>query len=286
MKYLKAVTRRLRWTRPPTTQYPETPYIATGGSPPSQLTPTQAMFVKWNAERLHLSLEESRARFLSSWTVFRDGLAGAEFRRFCMLSHRVFQVFVTDSEHEVIDAYRLHAPMHFLRMLSYPESRWDEQDIVVQRLGGRARVDILDYGCGLAQHSRGLAQYLLGRGIPTHLYLVDIETLRKEFLLWLAKQLDVETTFIASTVPARPIPSLPPSDICFAQEFFEHVYDPVRYLDAIHSSLKPRGILVTNVSDHHSEFMHVSPRLSEVRARLNSLGYEEVRPQVVYQKRG
>jgi len=191
--------------------------------------------------------------------------------------------FYNDSEQKAYEAYRLHAPLHFLRMLSYPDSKWSNKQIVAQRLDGKSRIDILDFGCGLAQNSRELAECLIGRKIEVNLFLADIPTLRKECLLWLGKQTGIETTII-DCAEACPVPNLPHCDICFVQEFFEHVHDPVRYFEAIHSILNSRGILVTNVSDHVPKFMHVSPCLFDLRARLHSLKYDELYPYVLYQK--
>jgi hypothetical protein len=44
-------------------------------------------------------------------------------------------------------------------------------------------------------------------------------------------------------------------------------------------------MLVTNVADHHDEFMHVSPQLGALRGRLEELGYEPVIQNRVYRKR-
>jgi SAM-dependent methyltransferase len=168
-------------------------------------------------------------------------------------------------------------------MLSYREPKWNHGDLVVQKLEGRSRIDILDYGCGLAQRSRELAKYLAGTGVQVHLYLADIPTLRREFLLWLGKQTGIATTMLDCTA-TRPIPTLAPCDICFATEVFEHLHEPVRHFEAIHAALKPKGILVTEISDHEAEFLHVSPHLAQLRDRLHSLGYGELRPHMLFQK--
>jgi SAM-dependent methyltransferase len=278
MRYLKGLLKKMR-----PALVAESRCIVTDGSPPKKLTTTQTLFLKWNAERLNISIEDSRQRFLASWASVRGGHAGKGFRRLTDLSHRLLQVFSNDSAHEVYDAYQLHAPTHFLRMLSYREPTWGDNDVVVQKLAGRSRVDILDYGCGLAQKSRELAKYLREKGVTVHLALADIPTLRKEFLQWLGKHTGIETTTLDCTA-AHPVPNLPPCDICFATEVFEHIHEPVRHFEAIHSALKPNGLLVTDVSDHVSEFMHVSPHLAELQDRLKTLGYEELRPRVLYQK--
>ena len=91
------------------------------------------------------------------------GHSGQEFRSYCDLSYGLFQVFHNDSESEVYDAYELHGLMHFLRMLSYIERDWPATHPVVVALSDKRDVTIVDYGCGLAQYTRGLAETLQER---------------------------------------------------------------------------------------------------------------------------
>jgi hypothetical protein len=83
-----------------------------------------------------------------------------------------------------------------------------------------------------------------------------------------------------------PIPPLPPCDVCFAQEFFEHVYDPISYMIAFDAALHPGGFLFTNVADHDAEYMHVHPELNRVRAHILDLGYAEILPNQLFRKSG
>lgn len=253
------------------------------GGPPRTLNDTQLMFVRWNAKRLDISIEESESRFVESWKALRHGHRGVEFRLFNDLSYRLYQVFVDDTPGEVFDAYRFHAPMHFLRMLSKKEPLWDDQDPVIAQLLGRDETTILDFGCGLAQQSRSLAFKLSQSGSSVRLFLADIPTLRREFLIWIGAEVGIQTTFLECTSES-PIPDLPRCDVCFSLEFFEHVHDPVPYLEAIHFSLNKGGLLITNVGDHRQEFMHVSPALRQVREQLRALNYEEILPLKIYRK--
>jgi SAM-dependent methyltransferase len=259
--------------------------ICMKGTIPETLTHSQQMFLRWNAERLNISFEESRKRYFASWRAIRGGHAGSDYRNFNALSHDLLQVFFSDAEREIYTAYELHGPMHFLRMLSYSEPQWNEDDLIVRHLRHYSAVDIMDYGCGLAQKSRTLADYLKKRGIATSLTLIDIPTIRKEFLLWLGKQTGIPVTFLDSSA-TEPIPDLPGCDICFATEFFEHVYDPIRYFDHIHAAIKRNGLLVTNVADHKEGFMHVSPNLLALRNRMKALNYKELLPNKIYMKSG
>lgn len=257
--------------------------ITTQGTTPTELTPTQKLFLLWNAERLNIPLKEMQERYFTSWTAIPGGHAGSEYRSFNELSYKLFQVFCSDVGNEIYIAYQIHGLMHFLRMLSYPEPEWTPNDTVIRSLSAHSSVDIIDYGCGLAQSSRSLACYLKDRGLTTRLFLVDIPTIRKDFLLWLGTKAGIETHFIECTA-ASPMPDLPSCDVCIATEFFEHVYDPLSYFERIHKSLRKNGLLVTNIADHNAEFMHVSPSLLSVRKRIHSLSYEVLQENQIYRK--
>jgi hypothetical protein len=249
----------------------------------SQPTRTQEYFVEWNAGRLGLPLAESRDRYVQSWNAMPNGHSGREFEEFHGRCYELFKVFADDSSKEVIDAYKLHGYVHFLNMLTYPEPEWSEDDAIVKRLLGRSSVSILDFGCGLAQHSRTLAEFLRNKGMQVSVVLADIPTVRKDFLLWWGKNCAIPLTFLDCTLE-RPIPDLPQIDVCFALEFFEHVYDPVGYFTAIDRALTPGGILATNMSDRHKEFMHVSPKLGPLRLAVDACRYQEILTNFIYQK--
>jgi SAM-dependent methyltransferase len=249
----------------------------------SEPTRTQEYFIEWNAERLGITLAESRARYVQSWNAIPDGHTGKAFGKFHGYCHDVFKVFADDSPREVMSAYQVHAHVHTLTMLTYPEPRWFDDDAIVKRLNGRKEVSILDFGCGLAQQSRTLAEYLRDKGIKVRMALADIPTVRKDFLLWWGRRTGIPTTFLECTVE-RPIPELPRIDVCFALEFFEHVYDPVAYFTRIDEAMNSGGLLVTNMGDHHKDFMHVSPRLGALRDAVTASHYEEIFTQFIYRK--
>lgn len=260
-------------------------HLKLGGAPPERLTETQQLFLEWNAERLQISLEESRVRFLKSWAALRNGHAGTDFRRFCDLSYSIYSVFYEDSPSEVFDSYRFHRPMHFLRMLSYPEPEIEDAVSLGRHLPPSSAITILDFGCGLAQVSRALAAQLRERGRDVRLVWADIPTARKEFLLWVAARTGLCAQFLDCT-PSIPIPKLPPSHLCIVTEVFEHVHEPLSYLSAFDASIECGGLLLTNVADHQPEYMHVSPCLASVRQRLNELRYDELIALRLFRKPG
>jgi hypothetical protein len=241
------------------------------------------MFILWNASRVGVSAEESRARYDKSRSAFPNGHKGHRYREYNDISYELFQVLYSDDPATVFQSYQFFAPMHFLRMLSYEDPIVTQSDEIVQALPARTQIAILDFGCGLAHQSRALGQFLLGHGKQVSLALADIPTLRKDFLLWLGKQTSIDTIFLDCT-EQNPIPTLPRCDVCFATEFFEHVYDPVAYLERFHQALNGGGLLITDVSDHETEFMHVSPKLGRLRQRIQELGFDELHANTIFRK--
>jgi hypothetical protein len=53
----------------------------------------------------------------------------------------------------------------------------------------------MDFGCGVAQPSISLAEYLQNKGKKVKLVLVDIPTIRFEFLEWFCKDKGIDTAF-------------------------------------------------------------------------------------------
>ena len=44
------------------------------------------------------------------------------------------------------------------------------------------------------------------------------------------------------------------------------------------------GMLVTNMSDHHKDFMHVSPKLGALRDAVRAHRFEEILANFIYRK--
>lgn len=250
---------------------------------PEQLNSTQQIFIDWNADRLGLSAEQSFVRFRDSWNRFEGGFGGGAYREFNVLAHDAFKVLHGDGPDEVMASYEVFAPLHFLRMLSYPEPTISAASFLVQQLGDRKSVSILDFGCGLAQQSRALASFLVDQGREVHLYLADIPTIRKGFLVYLCRRTGLNCTFLDCTASA-PIPVIPAHCLCIATEFFEHVYDPVAYFNAINEQMDPGGLLVTNASNHNREFMHVTPNLEMLRKALQKAEFEPLKEARIFRK--
>jgi 2-polyprenyl-3-methyl-5-hydroxy-6-metoxy-1,4-benzoquinol methylase len=69
-----------------------------------------------------------------------------------------------------------------------------------------------------------------------------------------------------------------------ATEVLEHVYEPMKYLEAFATALKPGGFLLTNLGSHEPELMHVSLELAPLHAALVESGWRVLRPKRLYQK--
>ncbi|MCI5140302.1 MAG: class I SAM-dependent methyltransferase [Candidatus Electrothrix sp. ATG1] len=257
--------------------------ITPAGKSPKELNNTQALFCEWNAERLGISVAESRKRYDASWASIRGGFGGISYLRFGVLSHNLFRVFCDDNNHEIWEAYRFHGPMHMLAMLSYKEPILEGNSPIILNLHRKERVTILDFGCGLAQTSRAIAVHLNRSGVSVSLVLADIPTIRKDFLLWLGSKVGISISFLECT-PEAPIPDLPTCDLCVATEVFEHLHDPLLYLHNMHQVLLPGGLLLTNIGNHDAEYMHVSPNLLSLRQELATLSYQELSRDTLYKK--
>lgn len=250
----------------------------------SGMTRTQQMFLEWNAERLGISVEESKRRYAASSAVFPGGHVGRAFDKFNGNMHALFRVFFDDTRAEVFDTYQFLGPLHFLTFLTYPEPQWSQSDLIVKEaVHGRSRVSIMDFGCGLAHQSRALAQFLHDQGIAVTLTLADTATLRADFLTWWGKTVGIPTTFLPCT-KSVPTPELPDMDVCFATEFFEHVHDPMPYFGHIDHKLADGGLLITGVMDHHAGFLHVHPQLQQLRLELQSRHYTELVTNRIFKK--
>ena len=253
------------------------------GKPPTKFNDLQLRFCEWNAERLGISVEESKKRLEESWASILGGFSDTYYRQFCDLSYNIFRVFWDDNETEIWEAYRFHGPMHMLRMLSYEEPKLDSESPIISHLPHSKQLTILDFGCGLAQTSQAIITYLKASGISTSLVLADIPTIRKDFLIWLGTKSGINMSFLDCT-QEMPIPKIPSVDVCIATEVFEHLHDPMPYLLKFHEALSPGGLLLTNINDHRNEYMHVTPNLSLLRQKLQNLSYHELEPNTLYKK--
>lgn len=243
----------------------------------------QSAFCEWWAERNALPLDEVKRRFLESTNAVRGGHGGAHYRRFCILSYALYLPFAADTRAEVLDAYEFHTHMHFLRMLSYSVPKWEADRPIFVRIAGKRELVITDFGCGLAQKSISFARAAQVQGHAVRMQFADVSRLQLDFLSWFCTRCGIPAVTFRST-EEQPIPEFPHADVLFAEEVLEHVHDPVFYVEQLDKLIVPGGVFVGNLHQHQKEFMHVSPNLEVVRARLRELSYEELERNHVYGK--
>lgn len=250
---------------------------------PGPLNRWQEGFVRWNAQRLGITPEESLQRYRRSLHAFRNGHGGLAFSQYTKTLYDTFGVFCDWNEREAYEAYRFYAHAHLLRMLSYPETIWPEQHVLVEELLKKDSVSIGDFGCGLAHHSIALAQLLQSKGKAVTLHLADIPTVRKDFLLWFCKDLNIEVTF-QDTTQKDPFAHFVPLTVCIATKAFEHPADPIPYFEDIDASLQPGGLLYTQIKDHGPDPSHFSMNLHTLRERIAQANYQELNEYEIFQK--
>jgi len=251
-------------------------------------------FADWTANRLNISVVEARRRVDASNGLMVGGWAGDSYDSFMADSYKLFSPFVIDSPEEVMRSYMFHAPMEFLRYLSYPVAdnyAWPGLDAGIAHLiathSGESHIRIVDYGCGLAGSSFFIAEELRLQNKVVELWLFDVPTLRRHFLAWYCARYDGVRCILKDIIHADLPPSLPQEvHLVVATEVFEHLYPSAARLVAsnIVRALRAGGWLKTQLADHDSGFGHVTPKLDDVREHLLALGLREINHPFLYVK--
>lgn len=241
-----------------------------------ELNMMQGYFVYWNSERLNISVEESLDRFKKSFNAV-GGHHSGKFKEFCGTSHDLYYPFSADSKDLVYEAYQYHSYMHFLRMLSLPTPQILERDTVYNEVKGRDDVHIFDYGCGIAPYSIAYAIRLKDVGVKVKLHLIDIPTIRQQFLEYVCTNLEIEFEFYAPPKDSGAFfPEIGECDVAITVEVFEHLYNPIDYFRLMDGYIKDGGLMITNIKDHKEDFMHVTPDLSLLRKEFTDMGYVNI----------
>lgn len=237
----------------------------------------EADFVAFVQARRGISADHALQLVARSQQQFDGGWGGIAYRDFTSRALELLRPLYDDSREELIGTYQVHAPFDFLRMLSYRIPADAEMLEIIDSLAARERVDIVDYGCGLAQRSIALAVALKAREKDAHVTFVDIRRpLFVEFLAFLCERRGLASRFVEVDADT-PFPSLPGHDFCDLVNVLEHLPEPGRALDNIDRSLRHGGLLLAAVDDQEAELMHVSPNLGAVRERLVELNYSRRR---------
>lgn len=234
-------------------------------------------FVEFVAARRGVGPQQARQLVEHAQKQFSGGWSGDEYRKFSDQALETFKPLYDDTtDREVIETYKFHGPLDFLRMLGYAIPKAKEVEAVVGRLAGKGSVELVDYGCGLAHRTLAISRQLQARGCKVKLNLVDIrKDLHGAFLAFLCKKHGVAHEFIEVS-PENLYPDLPSHDYCDNVSVLEHIREPVVVIDKTDHALKPGGLFLAYVADQEEEMMHISPDLSAVRARMKQLGYSQI----------
>lgn len=237
-----------------------------------KLTPLEKLFIEWSSRRKGISEPDATAQYLKSRAMFKGGFGGAEYRRFCVRTHDALFPVLGDEPSVASESYKAFGAMHLLRMLSYPQGRYEHLAKLAVRRG-----TVLDFGCGLAQISTSIA-----KRTKSSLVLCDIDTVKLDFAVFAAMKMGVDTTSIECG-ESVPLDWVVDASVVVATEVLEHLSKPLQIVMHLDKCLSQGGLLITNVADHHKERFHVSTNLAEVRAFLGDK-YEELEKHKVFVK--
>jgi 2-polyprenyl-3-methyl-5-hydroxy-6-metoxy-1,4-benzoquinol methylase len=157
---------------------------------------------------------------------------------------RFTERFVDQSPEGLLRSYREQDLVYAARlMLGYHRSEFIAPFLDrIEQITGGTKLDVLDYGCGVADISLGLA----ARG--HHVTIVDIDIPRFSFTQrrFAARNLPVEVITLDST---ESVPDLGVEryDLAIATEVFEHVRSPRTLLEQISSALRDGGLMLNSM---------------------------------------
>lgn len=209
--------------------------------------------------------------------------------------------FGVDTAKDLVDNYTFHAYMAILRFLSYSYpgrmihffqnvlyffkiifrgeicrsicsakrefskklSSFKKVDIVKYVKDNYTAPVVIDYGCGLAYDSFRIWKEVEGARIV----LVDVDTIMNDFVEFRFRKHGIDFEIIKVTRDNF-YPSLPPHDVCIADEVMEHLKEPLRVLANICRAVKPGGALYGDYDDHYAELYHIYTDLEFFRKEL------------------
>ena len=169
-------------------------------------------------------------------------------------------------------AYQEAAFMYSLRLMlryhGYGLGMAAEQ--LLQELHGIAPQDIqvLDYGCGVADPSL----YLAARGARAT--IVDLDDIKFGFARHRFQSRNLPVTGINATETDRPVPLKGPYQVIFLAEFLEHVRDPMAYLKHILAHATPGAIVYDPLGPIHEHGVG-GDHLQEAYDCMQRTGYQD-----------
>lgn len=263
------------------------------------MTGLEKDFIEYMAKRRNEPLHIAENRYLGLCRRWKGGLRGKEFRKCTSDIQAIYNLFNNPlTEKAVLEAYksldtvhlmiylsstlpktfsqRLQSGIALLKMKQYKEffcfgrrylkstiKQKATADLILENISGAPI--IVDYGCGMAQLSFDICQ----KNPSAKVYLVDVDMTISDFTVFRFEKYHYNFERIEITKDNL-YPSLPKHNVCIANEVMEHVFEPSRVYDNIHSSMMTGGVLYGNFADHEKHMLHVSPDLSGLRARIAS----------------
>jgi len=255
------------------------------------LTRTEQAFVQWNALRLGIDVASSASRYNASAQTFGvRGFNSAAYRTFCVTGHSAFSVLAADSPDEMFDAYRLFAPFHTLRLVSYMNPCGTALHVEMARhlissFPDATPLEMIDYGCGMAQESRCLAEMLRVQGRQVKLHLFDIPTPRKSLLAFTCQKFDGFACEMHDVTQKTGLPVA--AHAVIATEVLEHMQpaQTSHFRTQLLGALVPHGLFRANIGEHAKEFMHVDAKISQHwPSWLRQHGFSTVRNMILYSR--
>ncbi len=227
------------------------------------------------------SITEEKAKevLLEAETLFKGGWGGQDYRNFAVLYKKAIKpLYDDDNDHMLFEAYQMHTPIDFLRMISYPIPGLETLGKIIGFMGTLKDVVLVDYGCGLAPRTLSLSLYLKKMGVAVKMVCVDLyRPLHTAFLEFICKRYDIDFDFIDVNLK-NPYPKLPKHDYCDMVDVLEHLRYPLLALQNVHESLKEGGLIYALLINASLELTHICPNLELVRNQLSDWNYEILVP--------
>jgi len=260
------------------------------------LNPLETDFLEFLAERTGWPFEKAATRFFK----LRNDLNYFKKKQFIQSDGIIQQIctlfYDNMNQGDLLEIYRFLAPIHLLVFLSYSypkkiserfrdawrllQKKEYSQFIgylrryFTQKIKKESPTDtilkhtsapsvLVDYGCGMAHLSFEIAK----RNPSVHVILVDIDSLILEFTAFRFRKHKISHQIITIT-KENLYPSLPPHNICLADEVMEHLVQPLTVFERIYTSMITGGLLYGNFSDHSAGPLHITPNLSELRRKI------------------
>ena len=240
---------------------------------------TQWAFIEWSAWRLDVTVQEMWKRYNKSIPFIEPNTPyKVELRQYSRYRGRLESMFGgLGDKVSALAAYRRNAHMGTLRQVSYTGPCTSEPatlKLIAARIAeaipvGSARtIEIVEYGAGLAERGRCLAEFLrVDHGRESRMHFYDIASPAMQFVDYMCEKVDSLRCAFNDCNEDTPIPAFPErSHVIFAIEIIEHLTPKLvtEFKAQLLRSLDPMGLILTSIEDHHSKG-HINPTMGAER---------------------